>query len=96
MKHLRVCNVLALVGFLSLAACSSDGADDGIPDECNPLGGVTCLMPWPSSAFMMEANTVTGFQIDLDPDAMPVNVDGIAVDPSYLNRYDGFGPTGVY
>jgi len=52
-------------------------------------------MPWPSSAYLTEANTATGYQLDLPIEAMPVNVDGKQVDPAYLNRYDGFGPSGV-
>jgi len=80
---------------MAVAACGSEGTDGGVPDECNPLGGTTCLMPWPSSAYLTEANTATGFKLDLPPEAMPVNVDGIGIDPAHLNRYDGFGPTGV-
>ncbi len=88
-------NVLVIAAISVLAACGTDGEGDQVPDECNPLGGTTCLMPWPSSAYLTEANTTTGFQIDLPIEAMPVNVDGTAIDPAYLNRYDGFGPSGV-
>ncbi len=78
---------------LSLAACGSDGSD--IPDHCNPLGGQGCLLPWPSSAFEVDdSSTATGRRLQLPIESMPVNIDGIAIDPVWLNRWDGFSPTG--
>src|SRR5690606_19833230 len=78
------------------AACGGGGEDGGIPDECDPLGGTTCLMPWPSSAFLeQDAATATGYRVALPAEAMPVNVDGIAVDPAPWNRQDGFSPSGA-
>ena len=77
----------------SLAACGSDGSD--IPDHCNPLGGQGCLLPWPSSGFEVEdSSTATGRRVQLPIESMPVNIDGIAIDPVWLNRWDGFSPTG--
>src|SRR5688572_8779881 len=78
-----------------VSGCGGDSGS-GIPDDCNPLGGVQCLMPWPSSVYLeQDATTGTGFRVALPPGAMPVNADDIAVDPTPRNRYDGFGPTGV-
>ncbi len=79
-----------------LAACGSDGNTGGIPDACNPLGGEGCLMPWPSMAYAKtDTTSATGFRLDLPIEGMPVNGDGIAVDPKPLiNRWDGFSPTG--
>lgn len=80
---------------LLMTACGSDGNTGGIPDECNPLGGQACLMPWPSMIYAKtDSTSVTGFRLDLPPDAMPVNVDGIAVDPAAFNRRDGFSTLG--
>lgn len=91
--------------FLSMAiviaawGCSSDPADESpvsdIPDECNPLGGTSCIAPWPSSAYLVEADTATGYRLDLPPAAMPVNFNEIPVDPTPFNRFDGFGATGA-
>jgi hypothetical protein len=87
------------IGVLGVAAvltgCGSD-SNSGIPDDCNPLGGVQCLMPWPSSVYLQEDGaTATGFRVAIPEGAMPVNADGYVVDPTPWNRYDGFGPTGV-
>jgi hypothetical protein len=78
----------------ALAAC---GGDDGpaIRAECNPLGGVSCLMPWPSATYMVEdSSTATGFRVDLPAEALPVNINNRAVAPDRLNRWDGFSPSG--
>lgn len=78
------------------AACGGDddGNTGGIADACNPLGGVACLVPWPSAAFLVEdATTATGYRLDLDAAGMPVNIDGFVVDPAFFNRFDGFAPS---
>src|SRR5688572_25036384 len=77
----------------ALAGCG--GGDGGVREECNPLGGTSCLMPWPWSGYLVETDTGTGLQLALPPEAMPVNIDDKVVDPTTWNRYDGFGPTGT-
>lgn len=77
------------------AACGSDDAS-GPPSECNPLGGTTCMMPWPSSAYLAEdSSTVTGYRLDIPLEAMPTNVDGRTIDPTPWNRMDGFSVAGA-
>ena len=78
-----------------VAACGGDdGGPDGPPAACNPLGGTTCLLPWPSAAFLKEdAASATGFRLDLDAAGMPVNADGIVLEPGVFNRWDGFSPS---
>ena len=88
-------SLLCAVGLASLVACGGSESSS-IPDSCNPLGGTTCLMPWPSSAYLVpSADTATGYQVALPVEAMPVNIDDRPVDPTGMNRADGFGPTGV-
>jgi len=89
------------VRYLRLAACATflaacgDSSSSGIPSQCNPLGGQGCLLPWPSATYEVEdATSATGFRLDVPDNAMPVNVDGIAVGPGPINRWDGFSPTG--
>jgi hypothetical protein len=78
---------------LSLAACGGDGSS--IPDQCNPLGGQGCLLPWPSSAYEVEdATTVTGRRLQIPIESMPRNLDDTPIDPVWMNRWDGFSPTG--
>lgn len=99
MRNAGWLTVNALAAAFWLAACGggSSGNTSDIPDSCNPLGGGTaCLLPWPSSVYLSpDASTETGFRVALPPGAMPVNMDGIAVDPTPWNRFDGFSPSGA-
>lgn len=98
--RIRAALLLWVVG---TAACGGD--EQTIANECNPLGGSGCMLPWPSMVYVTEdTTTATGFRLAIPPAAMPVNVDGVAVDPAPLNRWDGFSamapilaafPTGV-
>ena len=82
-----------LVVALSLAACGNDGS--AIPTQCNPLGGQGCLLPWPSAAFEVpDSTTATGRRVKIDIEAMPKNIDGVAIDPASVNRWDGFTASG--
>ena len=88
-----------LLGISLVCAACGDGDDPSnkIDDACNPLGGgVSCMMPWPSSVYLdQDASMPSGFRVSIPLEAMPVNVDGYQVDPTPWNRYDGFGPSGV-
>jgi hypothetical protein len=87
---------LVAFGLAALFACGGDDAGAPIPDACNPLGSESCMMPWPSSAYLIEdAATTTGFRLAIPAEAMPINIDRIRVDPTRWNAYDGFGPSGV-
>jgi hypothetical protein len=99
MSSLRISHIsLCLFMIAALPGCSSDPDDQTITSdiapECNPLGGVACLMPWPSSVYLTEASTATGYRLALPAEAMPVNVNGSALDPGPYNRFDGFSPSG--
>ncbi len=93
MRTLPVC---ALALGAVLAACGGNGGGSDIPAACNPLGGGTsCMMPWPSSAYLTaDSSTATGFRVSIPPDAMPVNTNHVAIDPAPFNRWDGFSPSG--
>ena len=82
---------------VTVAACGGDdgGNTGGIEDACNPLGGTACLLPWPSAAFLTEDDvSMTGYRLDLDVAGMPINVDGLPIEPAFFNRFDGFAPSG--
>ena len=93
----RLTSLAWLVALSAVVACGDDGTtppDNGIPAECNPLGGVTCLLPWPSSAYeVADPSTATGVRLALPAEAMPVNIDQVAIDPAPYNRFDGFPPS---
>jgi hypothetical protein len=90
---------------LCVVACGDSGNTTGIPDACNPLGGQGCLLPWPSMMYAKsDATSKTGYRLDIPREAMPINADGIIVEPHAFNRWDGFSniapmlamfPTGV-
>jgi hypothetical protein len=83
---------LLSLGLLALVSASCGGGGGGA-NRCNPLGGPTCLSPFPSAAFLVADETsVTGFRLDLDQSVMPVNVADEAADAAYWNRWDGFSP----
>ncbi|MBL0214852.1 MAG: hypothetical protein IPQ07_13335 [Myxococcales bacterium] len=76
---------------LGLVACGGGDRDLTTPDECNPLGGVRCAAPWPSSIYEIDdATTATGRRLSIPPGALPSNIDDIAIEPTEWNKLDGF------
>ena len=95
---LSVNSILGLLALSSLLISTGCASDDTASErvECNPLGGPGCLLPWPSSAYLVEdATSVTGFRVALPAEAMPVNADSIVVDPFQFNQFDGFPVAGA-
>lgn len=61
--------------------------------ECENLNPGSCLLPWPSSRYLVEdATTATGYRISIPMDATPTSRRGPHVDPSIFDRFDGFSP----
>ncbi len=55
--------------------------------------GTNCLFPWPSNHFTVrDPRSQTGRSVDLSPESTPQNKNGVHVDPTELNRSDGFSP----
>jgi hypothetical protein len=77
---------------LALAACGgSSGATLAAPQSCNPLGGSSCVAPWPSAIYeVADATTATGQRLAIPDDALPQNIDKITIDPTVFNGQDGF------
>ncbi|MFM7059853.1 MAG: hypothetical protein ACKOZL_01520 [Actinomycetes bacterium] len=62
-------------------------------DRCESLGQARCLLPFPSDAYTVEdPATDTGRRLHFDVDSMPTNVGGTPIDPTEMNRNDGFSP----
>ncbi len=58
---------------------------------CDPLDPTICLQPWPSNLYTKkDASTETGLRLDLPLEAMPQNRTGKPIDPTDINRADGF------
>lgn len=61
--------------------------------RCELLDPTECLLPWPSDHLTVsDADTDTGRRLALDGASMPRNRKGVAIDPTELNRSDGFSP----
>jgi hypothetical protein len=55
--------------------------------------GTNCLFPWPSDHFTVtDPSSGTGRELNLKQASMPQNKNGVPVDPTELNRSDGFSP----
>jgi hypothetical protein len=77
---------------LLVAACGGGGGVD-VPPECNALGETGCVLPWPSSVYERDdASSPTGVRLDLPLGALPINFDGIEIDPVHINERTGFSP----
>ncbi len=65
---------------------------------CSPDDRAHCLLPFPSNRFTVaDRTTDTGLRVALPLAAMPRNVAGKPMDPTELNRNDGFSPgTPIY
>ena len=82
-----------LVSTMMLAAGACGGGDKSLdtPDECNPLGGVRCMTPWPSAIYQRDdAAQPTGVRMDIPKGALPKNIDGVETDVAPYNLKDGF------
>lgn len=72
------------------------GTDAAVPfpAHCENVSGVHCLMPFPSSRFLVtDAATATGRRVALPPEGMPENARHTRIDPAMYNRFDGFSPS---
>jgi hypothetical protein len=61
-------------------------------DQCEVLNGAECLLPFPSSRFLVPAATDTGYHLNLPAEGMPT-VNGPPFNPAPFNALDGFSPT---
>jgi hypothetical protein len=63
------------------------------PAICDPLGGERCYLPFPNDYFTVPSDdTATGLRVNFSRETLPANVGGVHVDPTELNRNDGFSP----
>ena len=61
--------------------------------RCDFLDTSVCLHPFPNNLYLnRDADTASGWRVDLETKSMPTNVDGEPFDPTDHNRNDGFSP----
>ena len=62
-------------------------------DRCDFLDPAVCLQPFPNDYFTVnDSSTATGKRLNLNPESMPANTSGVHIDPTDINRADGFSP----
>ncbi len=62
-------------------------------DRCDFLDPAVCLQPFPNDYFTRkDPGSETGKRLDIDPASTPANTDGVHIDPTDMNRADGFSP----
>ncbi|MGH2591239.1 MAG: hypothetical protein ACRDGW_10650, partial [Actinomycetota bacterium] len=89
-RRRALAGAIAAVG--AAAALAAPSASASIA-TCQPfLDDEPCLQPFPNNLFTNTANTPTGRRVKLPAGAMPVNTEGVAVNPAEWNRNDGFSP----
>jgi hypothetical protein len=79
----------------SVSADDDDDADApldlDLDSNCEDLNPHFCMMPWPSSRFLVpDAETETGWLVDYDGHAFPENIDEQGLNPARYNTQDGF------
>lgn len=76
-------------------SCKGPADDVAARGDCNPVEDSHCLLPFPSDFYLAEdAQTETGLRLSFGPESLPVNIDGVALDPTYLHEKDGFSSSG--
>jgi hypothetical protein len=85
------------------ASTSFDAIELDRPESCEDLNQVECMYPFPTSRYLEPADTPTGWQVAIPPEATPEVVAGSVqnllsgvrtkLDPTPINENDGFSPT---
>ncbi len=75
------------------AAPTGSGAAPRGALACDDLDTFKCLFPFPNDSFTVpDRTTATGRRISFERSSMPINKDGVRIDPTEWNRNDGFSP----
>src|SRR4051794_8927883 len=62
-------------------------------DGCDALDPSVCMLPFPNDLYTApDATTPTGRRLDFSLLGMPRNAAGKPIDPTDMNRADGFSP----
>jgi hypothetical protein len=67
--------------------------DTSTASRCDFMNSPLCLEPWPNDYFTVaDATTDTGRRLNLNASSLPANTSGVHIDPTDINRGDGFSP----
>jgi len=79
------CLISVIIHCISWSAPKQQGA------QCDPLDTTECCLPFPSFHHMVQDNTTdTKYRVALQGDALPPLKGDIRLDPTFLNKLDGF------
>ncbi len=79
--------------YLDTARCRAAAPVIDLKAGCDPLDASDCLHPFPNDLFTVaDPRTDTGRRLALAPDATPANNAGTHIDPTDIDRFDGFSP----
>jgi hypothetical protein len=62
------------------------------PDDCEILNNAECMLPYPSSRYLVPADTPTGWRVSFPALGMPAQL-GQRLSPDPYSVLDGFSPT---
>jgi hypothetical protein len=83
------------IHFLVVSTPQQQRDDVGAIIVCDPLDMTECCFPFPSMHYLRINNdTETGYSVNLQPDTLPRLIGNIPIDPTFLNKLDGFSTMG--
>jgi hypothetical protein len=86
--HARLLTLAVVLAALGMPAAPAVAAA-----PCDETDSAACLFPWPNDLFTKaDPTTDTGRRLDLPLTGMPTNIAGKPIDPTEMNRNDGFSP----
>ena len=84
---------LTLLLLIPAGASAKRIAGVDVRPGCDFTDPAVCQFPWPNNLFTKrDKGTDTGLRLALKKSAMPRNKDGKPIDPTDMNRADGFSP----
>lgn len=89
-----LCAALAAATLAAMAIPTAASAQGAQPSKrCDLTDPAICLYPWPNDLFTKkDRSSPTLRRLSLRRGSMPANKDGVRIDPSDMNRADGFSP----
>ena len=89
-SHYRRAALICAAAFALLAAAAPSPS---VAAQCDDFDQSICLQPWPNNQFTRkDKKTPTGLRLNLALASMPANRAGTHIDPTDMNRADGFSP----
>ena len=84
---------LTLLLLIPAGASAKRIAGVDVKPGCDFTDPAVCQFPWPNNLFTKrDKSTDTGLRLHLTKSAMPRNKNGKPIDPTDMNRADGFSP----